>query len=149
MNNIIYYNKINKDNEVFFKKNKSDLGIDLISLGGTVPRKSFGLIPFNLILDYKKIYKKYKVGAFIFPRSSLYKKYKCILANSVGVIDPDFNGRADIVSALLFNTSDVDVIISSGDRLCQLIFLRIFDKFDLKIKNKANSKSRGGFGSTG
>src|SRR6186997_2854126 len=57
----------------------------------------------------------------IFARSSTPLKRGLIVANGVGVIDPDYSGPNDEVMIQVMNITDSDVQISRGDRLAQAI----------------------------
>lgn len=97
------------------------------------------------------------------PRSSTHKKYGIKLANTIGIIDPDYCGETD---EILLNLQNVfpkwpyglhhgnDRFTSSGtqlrkgDRLIQGIFVPIY-KATFDYSYEPGSESRGGFGSTG
>lgn len=80
------------------------------------------------------------------PRSSLFKK-GYILANSVGILDPDFRGR---VMAYLFVFKKSAEILKPGDRICQLI-LRRHETAEMVEVDELDSTERGedAFGSSG
>lgn len=81
------------------------------------------------------------------PRSSTFKKYGVLMANSVGIIDETFAGEDDIWMFAAYATRDT--FIPKNTRFCQF---RIFEKQpELKIKtvDHLDDESRGGFGSTG
>lgn len=84
---------------------------------------------------------------FLFARSSLFGKHGLMLANSVGVIDPDYCGAEDELLISVWNPGDADVHIDEGTRLCQGIILpRPQIRFE---EGPIHTSSRGGFGSTG
>ncbi len=83
----------------------------------------------------------------IFPRSSLFKKYGLMLANSVGVLDQDYAGPQDELLLHLYNTSDAPVTLKAGDRVAQGVFMPI-TRAEWE-EAEADSANRGGFGSTG
>lgn len=80
-------------------------------------------------------------------RSSLYKK-GLMLANGIGIIDPDYCGDEDQYTALLLNFTDQPATIQKGERLVQLVLIPT-QSFEIKAVPKLSSPSRGGFGSTG
>lgn len=83
------------------------------------------------------------------PRSSTFKKYGIKLANTVGIIDPDYRGPEDEILLALHNTSDTMWLFEAGDRLVQGIFV-LTTIADWEVKEVASSEeSRGGWGSTG
>lgn len=84
----------------------------------------------------------------IFARSSTPLKRGLIVANGVGVIDPDYSGPNDEVMIQVMNVSDSDVKVSRGDRLAQGIVLPA-PRVVWEEVNELREMTRGGFGSTG
>lgn len=84
----------------------------------------------------------------IFARSSTPLKRGLMVANGVGIIDPDYCGPADEVMIQVLNFTSADVQIHRGDRLAQGIVLpapRVqWDEVDA-----IGQATRGGFGATG
>ena len=80
------------------------------------------------------------------PRSSTFKKWGIIQANSVGVIDNSYCGPNDWWMFPAIATRDTTV--NRGDKICQF---RIIDKQPKVrfVEGKMESDDRGGFGSTG
>ncbi|MFH1565429.1 MAG: dUTP diphosphatase [bacterium] len=101
------------------------------------------LLPANFIIKTPNGYM-----LLVASRSSLAKKKSLKLANGVGIIDQDYCGEDDEIHLLLHNYSSQDVEIEKGERLAQAMFVRI-DKAELEEVEEMDSKSRGGFGSTG
>jgi len=85
-------------------------------------------------------------GYWLLPRSSM-SKTPLRLANSVGLIDPEYRGS---LMAAIHNTGDADVTISRGTRLVQLA-LPSLEPFSVKWVDSLPQTTRGagGFGSTG
>ena len=84
----------------------------------------------------------------IVARSSTPLKRGLMVANGVGVIDPDYSGPQDEVMLQLLNITDAEVQVRRGDRLAQGIVLaapRIMWDEVAEIRET----TRGGFGSTG
>ena len=83
----------------------------------------------------------------IIARSSTPLKRGLIVANSVGVIDPDYCGPLDEVRIQVMNVTGTTVAVKRGDRIAQAMVLpatRVtFEEGD------TTEPSRGGFGSTG
>ncbi len=83
----------------------------------------------------------------IFPRSSIFKKYGVMLANSVGVLDEDYAGAQDELRLHIYNPTHEPITIAAGERVAQGLFTPIlraeWEEAD------AQGPSRGGFGSTG
>ena len=83
-------------------------------------------------------------------RSSL-SKTDFILANSVGIIDPDYRGRIRLVLRYLGEGSGVDAAAERiGRRVAQLI-LRCREEANVEVVSKLGETGRGsgGFGSSG
>ena len=84
----------------------------------------------------------------IFARSSTPLKRGLVVANGVGVVDPDYAGPTDEIMIQVLNVTRADVHVRRGDRLAQGIILPaprvVWDEHDT-----AALPSRGGFGSTG
>ena len=82
------------------------------------------------------------------PRSGLGTKHGIVLANTIGVIDSDYQ---DEIRAALFNRGNKSYEIAPGERICQLIFLPVA-RASLKIVevfSQTTARGTGGFGSTG
>lgn len=85
--------------------------------------------------------------AKIYPRSGLSTKHGIVLANTVGIIDADYQGQ---IMVCLLNRSDRAYEIQPGERIAQMVLEPIerfkfveVDEFD------ASERGAGGFGSTG
>jgi dUTP pyrophosphatase len=84
----------------------------------------------------------------IVARSSTPLKRGLMVANGIGVIDPDYSGPNDEVKIQVLNITGSDVQIRRGDRLAQGMVLpapRVTWQEVAEIRPEA----RGGFGSTG
>lgn len=83
----------------------------------------------------------------IFARSSLATKNGIRPANCVGVIDSDYRGE---IIVPLYNDSDKDFIVKTGDRIAQLIIMQYqsIDFVETEILDDTE-RGNGGFGSTG
>jgi dUTP pyrophosphatase len=84
----------------------------------------------------------------IFARSSTPLKRGLIVANGVGVLDPDYSGPNDEVMIQVMNVTESDVKISRGDRLAQGIVLPA-PRVTWEEVTEIRELTRGGFGSTG
>lgn len=82
----------------------------------------------------------------IFARSSL-QKMGLMLANNVGIVDPDYCGPEDEIKLAIYNFGQTVVVVSPGQRLAQGVFLP-YGKASF-VSEILGGPSRGGFGSTG
>jgi len=84
------------------------------------------------------------IAGLIWPRSGLSVKQGIdVLA---GVIDSGYRGE---IMVCLYNTSDSDVVIRTGDRIAQIIFQEV-PRVIMEVHESLGSSQRGsnGFGST-
>ena len=85
----------------------------------------------------------------IYPRSGLGFKYRCQLANTVGIIDSDYfysDNEGHIMIKITNDSKDGKVLeLKAGDRFCQGIFVEYGITYDDDVVTERN----GGFGSTG
>jgi dUTP pyrophosphatase len=100
------------------------------------------LIPTGLVI---KVPLRMFLG--IFARSSTPLKRGLMVANGVGVIDPDYCGATDEVKIAVMNFTDETVIVRAGDRIAQGILLEA--PRVVWAEAEADGQSRGGFGSSG
>jgi dUTP pyrophosphatase len=84
----------------------------------------------------------------IFARSSTPLKRGLMVANGVGVIDPDYSGPEDEVMVQLLNFTSQDVLVTRGDRLAQAIVLPA-PRITWQEVSEIREVTRGGFGKTG
>jgi dUTP pyrophosphatase len=84
----------------------------------------------------------------IFARSSTPLKRGLIVANGVGVIDPDYSGPEDEVKIQVMNFTSSPVRIARGDRLAQGIILPA-PRVTWNEVSEIKEVTRGGFGATG
>jgi dUTP diphosphatase len=84
----------------------------------------------------------------IFARSSTPLKRGLLVANGVGVIDPDYSGPNDEVMIQVLNVTDREVRITRGDRLAQGIVLPA-PRVAWEEVGEIRAATRGGFGATG
>ena len=84
----------------------------------------------------------------IFARSSTPLKRGLMVANGVGVVDPDYSGPEDEVMVQVVNFTNRAVQIKRGDRLAQGIVLPA-PRVTWTEVNEIRPVARGGFGATG
>lgn len=80
-------------------------------------------------------------------RSSTHKK-GIIMANGIGIMDPDFFGDEDEYKAAYYNFTDKPVMIEKGERIAQGLIIKREAITWQEVDNMQN-KTRGGFGTTG
>lgn len=124
------------------KISKGDL-IDLRAAETVEMKKGeFRLISLGVGMKLPKGYK-----ANIYPRSSTYKNFGIILANSVGQIDNSYSGDND---AWRFPAIALrDTVIHKNDRICQFEIQKIQPEIEFVEVDHLDDESRGGIGSTG
>lgn len=119
---------------------------DLIDLRAaeTVEMKKgeYKLIPLGIGMLLPEGYK-----ANVYPRSSTYKNFKIILANSVGQIDQSYSGDTDQwhFPAIALE----DTVIHKNDRICQFEIQKVQPEIEFIEVEHLNEVSRGGIGSSG
>lgn len=118
-------------------------GFDLAaSMDVIIPAGEVRLVPTGLVIQAPH---GYFLG--IFARSSTPLKRGLMVANGVGVIDPDYAGPEDEIKVQVLNFTREPVVVSRGDRIAQGIFIPT-----LQVEweeGETRGMSRGGFGSTG
>lgn len=87
------------------------------------------------------------LAALVVPRSGLGSKHGIVLGNLVGLIDSDYQGELKVP---LWNRSTEDFLVSSGDRIAQMILVPI-KQAKLRVVEDFSETERGdkGFGSSG
>ena len=81
------------------------------------------------------------------PRSSTFKNWGIIQANSMGVIDNSYSGENDQWHFPAIAMRDTE--IKKNDRICQFRIVRRMGDVDIVKVDHLNEISRGGIGSTG
>lgn len=112
-------------------------GIDLMMRKG-----DFRLIPLGVAMKLPE-----NTEALLIPRSSTFKKYGIIQANSVGLIDESYCGEQDEWMFPAYATKDI--VIPKNTRICQFRIQEHQPAVEITEVNVLSGTSRGGFGSTG
>lgn len=102
----------------------------------------FKLIPLGVAMALPQNYE-----ALLIPRSSTFKKYGIIQANSIGLIDESYCGDNDEWQFPAYATRSVD--IPKNTRICQFRILKHQPIIALCEVEHLSGADRGGFGSTG
>jgi len=107
-----------------------------------IKSKSIGYVPLNVAIETPK-------GHFLLlaARSSTHKK-GLMIANGIGVIDPDFSGDGDESQAIMYNFTNKSIRVEKGDRIMQGMFVKKENFLWNEVKKMGNI-TRGGIGSTG
>ena len=85
--------------------------------------------------------------AHIVPRSSAFKNWGIIQANSMGVIDNSYSGTNDIWKFPVIAMRDTK--ICKNDRICQFRIIKKQPALDFETVDILDETDRGGFGSSG
>ncbi|MDD2853664.1 MAG: dUTP diphosphatase [Desulfuromonadaceae bacterium] len=86
--------------------------------------------------------------ALLVPRSGLGIKHGIVLANTIGVIDSDYQGEIGIG---ILNRGSAPYTIEPGERVCQMLFVPV-QQVGLSVVaefSRESERGAGGFGSTG
>ena len=102
----------------------------------------YEMIPLGIAMELPKGYE-----AIVAPRSSTFKKYGIVLANSIGVIDNSYCGDNDQWFMPVLAVRDTEIHVN--DRICQFRIMENQPKIIFEEVEHLDEKSRGGFGSTG
>ena len=102
----------------------------------------FFLVNLGVSMELPKGYE-----ALLAPRSSTFKKYGLIVANSIGVIDNLYHSDDDVWMLPVYALRDGH--INKNDRVAQFRILENQPKIEFEVVEHLNNKPRGGFGSTG
>lgn len=124
------------------KAHPTDAGYDIRCAEHTVtiPAREYKLVSTKTSVAIPEGY----VG-IVKPRSGLALKNGIDVG--AGVIDAGYRGE---VGVLLFNHSDADFTIKYGDRIAQLVVVKLFDGEVAAVEALPDSdRQSGGFGSTG
>lgn len=108
----------------------------------TLDKGEFRLIPLGIAMQLPQNYE-----ALMIPRSSTFKKYGIIQANSVGLIDESYCGNEDEWKFPAYATRLIT--IPKNTRICQFRIIEHQPMLLLEEVDDLGNNNRGGFGSTG
>ena len=108
----------------------------------TLRAGEFRLIPLGVAIALPAGYE-----AHIVPRSSTFKNYGILQANSMGVVDGSYRGDSDQWRMPVYATRDVT--IEKNARICQFRIVRNQPPLAFTRVEHLDGPDRGGFGSTG
>lgn len=120
---------------------KSSAGYDLFAQAdGKIEAGRRSKIDLGIIMEIPEGY-----YGQICSRSSL--SLKNGIMSMGGVVDADYRGELCVI---LFNSGENDFIYSKGDRIAQIVIIKIFTDSPVEVEATTETKrSTGGFGSTG
>ena len=102
----------------------------------------FKLIPLGVSVRLPDGYE-----ALVIPRSSTFKNWGVLQANSVGLIDNSYCGDKDIWMFPALATRDV--VIEKNSRICQFRIQQRMGNIRFNKVDELHGENRGGFGSSG
>lgn len=108
----------------------------------TMKAGEYRMIPLGVCMELPQGYE-----ALVAPRSSTFKKYGIMLANSVGIIDESYKGDNDEWNFLAYAVRDT--VIHKNERICQFRIIEHQPLIMLKEVEVLGNTDRGGIGSTG
>jgi len=108
----------------------------------TVAPGEVALVPTGLVIEVP-------AGHFlgVFARSSTPLKRGLMVANGVGVVDPDYCGPKDEIKIEVLNFTTTPVVIHRGDRLAQGVIIPAV-RAEWQEIEEVQRETRGGFGAT-
>ena len=131
----IYKGKMKNHSDEYFE----NLERVITNLNSQYNKYHLTIIPMNIKIQYPENY-----GSKLLPRSSTFKKYGLIQANSEGLIDSDFVKEHGFP---VINLTNKDVIIPAGTPIAQLEIIRKL-KVNIKEGIVEDHENHNGFGST-
>jgi dUTP pyrophosphatase len=108
----------------------------------TMKAGDYRMIPLGVAMELPHGYE-----ALVAPRSSTFKKYGLMLANSIGIIDETYKGDNDEWHFLAFAMRDT--VIHKNERICQFRIIEHQTLIHLEEVERLGNTDRGGIGSTG
>ena len=108
----------------------------------TMKAGEYRMIPLGVAMELPKGYE-----ALVAPRSSTFKNFGILLANSIGIIDESYKGDNDEWNFLAFATRDTE--IKKNDRICQFRIIEHQPCIGFIEVQQLGNADRGGIGSTG
>lgn len=108
----------------------------------TLRAGEFRLIPLGVAMALPEGWE-----AHIAPRSSTFRRYGILQANSMGVVDCSFRGDGDQWHMPVYATRDVT--IEKNARICQFRVMENQPRLAFTRVEHLDGPDRGGFGSTG
>jgi dUTP pyrophosphatase len=148
----VQFKKLSERAIIPTKGSEIAIGYDIVATSRSVIKNGVIKYGTGIAVDIPKNY-----GLYIYPRSSI-SKMDMRLANSIGVIDPDYRGEIFIPmevinmvqSGNIKRIRDNDLIYKVGDRIAQAVLLPRLDINFKEVETLSDTnRGKGGFGSTG
>lgn len=108
----------------------------------TLKAGEYKMIPLGVAMQLPEGYE-----ALVAPRSSTFRKYGVIMANSMGIMDESYKGDNDEWHFLAYATKDAK--IRKNERICQFRIMEHQPLLNFIEKDWFGNPDRGGIGSTG
>lgn len=108
----------------------------------TLKKGEYQLLSLGVSIKLPKGYE-----ALVAPRSSTFKNYGILMANSIGIIDETYCGTGDIWKFPALATRDIT--IPTDTRIAQFRIIKHQPKIEFILADKLDNSNRGGIGSTG
>jgi dUTP pyrophosphatase len=102
----------------------------------------YKMIPLGVAMELPKGFE-----ALVAPRSSAFRRYGVLLANSIGIIDESFKGDNDEWNFLAYAVRDT--VVPKNERICQFRIIEHQPSVELVEVDTLGNPDRGGIGSTG
>ena len=108
----------------------------------TLKAGEFKYIPLGIAMELPEGYE-----GILAPRSSTFKRWGLLQANSIGIFDHSFCGDGDEWKFPAYATRDVT--IPKGTRICQFRILKNQPPLEFKAVESLGNANRGGYGTSG
>ena len=108
----------------------------------TMKAGEYRMIPLGVAMELPQGYE-----ALVAPRSSTFKKYGVMLANSIGIIDETYKGDNDEWNFLAYAVRETK--IHKNERICQFRIIQHQPLIHLEEVETLGNPDRKGIGSTG
>lgn len=108
----------------------------------TMKRGEYKMISLGVSMELPKGYE-----AHVLPRSSTYRRYGIVMANSMGIVDNAYRGDDDVWQFPAIALADTE--IRKDERIAQFRIEKIQPTLKFKAVDRLDNANRGGFGSTG
>jgi dUTP pyrophosphatase len=108
----------------------------------TMKAGEYKMIPLGIAMELPVGYE-----ALVAPRSSTFRKYGVLLANSIGIIDESYKGDNDEWNFRAY--AERDTFIPKNERICQFRIIEHQPSLSIVEVDTLGNPDRGGIGSTG